>query len=117
MKDKRIACIYGQIMCFIHFVEDEDFAFPSDTFVSMKRGILPVGKIYDWQYGINWIPTPSSYINQISSNIDKMNSFPISLPTGKMNKNNPLRGETNFLTPGKDHTVPHIFKENGVRMY
>ena len=100
-----------------NFVEDEDFAFPSDTFVSMKRGILPVGKIYDSQYGINWIPTPSSYMNQLSSDNDKKNDFPLSPPIGKMKKNNPLRGETKFLTPEKDPTLPDIFKENEVRMY
>ena len=104
-------------MFLIYLVENEDFAFPSDTFVSMKRGILPVGQIYDSEYGINWIPAPSSYINQLSSDNDKKNNFHISPPIGKMKKNNPLRGETNFLTPEKDPTEPDIFKENEVRMY
>ena len=104
-------------MYLMYLLEDEDFAFPLDTFVSMKRGILPVGKIYDSQYGINWIPTPSSYINKLSSHNGKKNNLPISPPIGKMKKNNPLRGETNFLTPEKDPTVLDIFKENEVRIY
>ena len=104
-------------MYLMYLLEDEDFAFPLDTFVSMKRGIIPVGKIYDSQYGMNWIPTPSSYINQLSSENDKKNNFPISPPIGKMKKNNPLRGETNFLIPEKDPTVLDIFKENEVRIY
>ena len=104
-------------MYLIFLVEDEDIAFPSDTFVSMKKGILPVGQIYDSQYEINWIPAPYSYTNQLSSDNDRSDKFPISPLIGKMKKNNPLRGETNFLTQEKDPTVPDIFKENEVRMY
>ena len=98
-----------------NIVEDEDFAFPSDTFVSMKKGILPVGQIYDSQYEINWIPTPSSYINQLSSDNDKKDNFFISHPSpgiGKMKKNNQLMSEPSIFIPELDPTMLDGFKEN-----
>ena len=58
-----------------NLLEDEDFAFPSDTFLSMKKGKLPIVQIYDSQYETNWIQTPSSYINQLSGDNDKENIF------------------------------------------
>ena len=102
-----------------NLLEDEDFAFPSDTFVSMKKGILPVGQIYDSQYETNWIQTPSSYINQLSSDNDKENNFPSSKPRlgiGKMKKNSPLLSEPSIFILEVDPTMPNDFKENLVTM-
>ena len=102
-------------MYLIFLVGDEDFAFPSDTFVSMKKGILPVGQIYDSQYEINWIPTPSSYINQLSSDNGKKDNFLISQPSpgiGKMKKNNQLMSEPSIFIPELDPTMLNVFKEN-----
>ena len=102
-------------MYLIYLLEDEDFVFPLDTFVSMKRGILPVGKIYDSQYGINWIPTPSSYIHQLSSDNGKKDNFLISHPSpgiGKMKKNNQLMSEPSIFIPELDPTMLNGFNEN-----
>ena len=102
-----------------NLLEDEDFAFPSDTFVSMKKGILPVGKIYDSQFEINWIPEPSSYTNQLSSDNDRKDNFLTSHPSpgiGKMKKNNPLMSEPSFFIPELDPTLLIDFKENLVTM-
>ena len=102
-----------------NLLEDEDFAFPSDTFVYMKKGILPVGQIYDSQYEINWVPAPSSYRNQLSNDNGKNHKFVTSHPSpgiGKMKKNNRLLSERSFFIPELDPTMLNDFKENLVTM-
>ena len=114
-KAESIVCIYDEIMYLIYLVEDEDFAFPSDTFVSMKKGILPVVQIDGSEYGINWIPTPSSYINQLSSDNEKKDNFLISHPSpgiGKMKKNNQPMSEPSIFIPEMDPTMLNGFNEN-----
>ena len=106
-------------MYLIYLVEDEDITFPSDTFVSMNRAKIPVGQIYDSQYETNWIQTPSSYINQLSSDNDKENNFPSSKPRlgiGKMKKNSPLLSEPGIFILEVDPTMLNDFKENLVTM-
>merc|ERR1712037_100068 len=81
----------------------------------MKKGILPVGQIYDSQYEINWIPTPSSFINELSSDKGKKDNFFISHPSpglGKMKKNNQLMSEPSIFIPELDPSMLNDFKEN-----